>query len=67
MGIELKVTAKGQVTLKKSVLEHLGVKAGDSLSVSMRGNGRVELEPVRKRSGWSELAGILHAPRVRSR
>ena len=62
MTVELTVTAKGQVTLRKSVLEHLGVKPGDRLSVSMRGDGRVELERVRKTASISDLAGILYRP-----
>jgi AbrB family looped-hinge helix DNA binding protein len=62
MTIELTVTAKGQVTLRKSVLEHLGVKPGDRLSVSMRGDGRVELQPVVRKADISALRGILHRP-----
>jgi AbrB family looped-hinge helix DNA binding protein len=62
MTVELTVTSKGQVTLRKSVLEHLGVKPGDRLSVSMRDNGRVELGPVRNKTTIADLAGILHRP-----
>ena len=62
MTIELTVTAKGQVTLRKSVLQHLGVKSGDRLSVSMRGDGRVELGPVRTKTSIADLACILHRP-----
>jgi hypothetical protein len=29
MPLELTVTAKGQVTLRRGVLDHLGVKAGE--------------------------------------
>lgn len=35
MAIALTVTAKGQVTLKKDVLQHLGVRSGDKLSVDL--------------------------------
>jgi antitoxin PrlF len=31
----LTVTAKGQVTLKKSLLDHLGVKPGDRITVDL--------------------------------
>ena len=31
--VELTVTAKGQITLKKEVLRHLGVKPGDKVDV----------------------------------
>ena len=40
---ELTVTAKGQVTLRRAVLAHLGVEPGAKLSVSLLENGRIEL------------------------
>jgi hypothetical protein len=43
MALELTVTAKGQVTLRRAVLDHLGVTAGDKVSVSLLENGRIEL------------------------
>jgi AbrB family looped-hinge helix DNA binding protein len=39
----LTVTAKGQVTLKKDVLEHLGVQPGDKISVEKLPDGRIEV------------------------
>ena len=39
----LTVTAKGQVTLRKDVLEHLGVAPGDQISVEKLPNGKVEV------------------------
>ena len=41
--LELTVTAKGQVTLRKSVLRHLGVKPGDKIEIALLAGGRVEL------------------------
>lgn len=43
MSITLTITAKGQVTLKKEVLEHLGLRAGDQVNVNLLGPGRVAL------------------------
>ncbi len=43
----LTVTAKGQVTLRKDVLEHLGVRPGDKISVEMLPHGRVEVRAER--------------------
>ncbi|CDZ46788.1 Hypothetical protein NGAL_HAMBI1189_15840 [Neorhizobium galegae bv. officinalis] len=34
--VRLKVTAKGQVTLKKEVLDHLGIKPGDEIDVDLQ-------------------------------
>ena len=39
----LTVTAKGQVTLRKEVLEHLGVRPGDKIAVEMLPCGRVQV------------------------
>ena len=45
MAISLTVTAKGQITLQKEVLDHLGVRPGDQLSVDLLNNGRIRLRP----------------------
>lgn len=42
----LKVTAKGQVTLRKDLLEHLGVHPGDQISVEKLPDGRIEVRAV---------------------
>ncbi|MEI8395941.1 MAG: AbrB/MazE/SpoVT family DNA-binding domain-containing protein [Rhodospirillaceae bacterium] len=60
MGAMLTVTAKGQVTLKREVLEHLGVGPGDKLSVDVRPNGTMEVRPVRK--GFDSFIGSLWRP-----
>jgi bifunctional DNA-binding transcriptional regulator/antitoxin component of YhaV-PrlF toxin-antitoxin module len=39
----LTVTAKGQVTLKKDVLEHLGVRPGQKVNVEMLPDGQVAM------------------------
>lgn len=47
MSITLTVTAKGQITLRKEVLRHLGVQPGDKLAVDLLANGRMQLRPKR--------------------
>lgn len=39
----LTVTAKGQVTLRKDVLEHLGVTPGQKIDVTKLPDGRIEV------------------------
>lgn len=39
----LTVTAKGQVTLRKDLLEHLGVAPGDQINVAKLPDGRIEV------------------------
>ena len=45
MAITLVVTAKGQVTLRREVLQHLGVRPGDKLSVDLLNDHRIQLQP----------------------
>ena len=61
MGITLTVTAKGQVTLRKDVLQHLGIQPGDRLEVDLLPENRLQL---RAKSGKpiSRLYGILERP-----
>jgi AbrB family looped-hinge helix DNA binding protein len=40
----LKITSKGQVTLRKEILEHLGAGPGAQVSVEMLPDGRVEIK-----------------------
>jgi AbrB family looped-hinge helix DNA binding protein len=41
---QLTVTAKGQITLRKDILEHLGVRPGEKLAVDKLPDGRVQLK-----------------------
>lgn len=59
---ELTVTAKGQVTLRKDVLEHLGVRPGDKISVEKLPDGRVEVRSAKRTGHISEVFGILKRP-----
>ena len=61
MAITLTVTAKGQITLRKEVLTHLGVRPGDKLDVDLLADGRMQL---RSRRGTSAAAvfGMLARP-----
>jgi antitoxin PrlF len=43
MATTLTVTAKGQVTLRKEVLRHLGVIPGQKVEVDLLPNGRLEV------------------------
>lgn len=59
----LKVTAKGQVTLKKDVLKYLGIKPGDKVLLDLLPGGKATLqaEPPRKHD-ISEWFGMLYDP-----
>jgi bifunctional DNA-binding transcriptional regulator/antitoxin component of YhaV-PrlF toxin-antitoxin module len=55
----LTVTAKGQVTLRRDVLRHLGVEPGDKIDVEKLPNGRIEVRAVRPAGQISEAFGFL--------
>ena len=55
----LTVTEKGQVTLRKEVLRHLGVRPGDKIEVDMLPNGRIEARAARKEGHISDIFGMF--------
>ena len=58
MAIALTVTAKGQVTLRKEVLQHLGVRPGDKLSVDLLNDHRIALR-LKPGKPVSTIFGLL--------
>lgn len=55
----LTVTAKGQVTLKKELLQHLGVRPGQKVEVDALPGGQLALRASRRTGGWNDVFGIL--------
>ncbi|MEO9189984.1 MAG: AbrB/MazE/SpoVT family DNA-binding domain-containing protein [Acetobacteraceae bacterium] len=55
----LKVTAKGQVTLRKEVLDHLGVAPGDKIVVDFLPAGRAEVRAARSPASIDDFVGCL--------
>ncbi len=66
MTIELTITAKGQVTLRQAVLDHLGVRPGEKVSVALLRDGKVELAPAVAGHGLRNLRGRLSRPDQRT-
>lgn len=62
----LTVTSKGQVTLRKDILEHLGVRAGDKIAVEKLPNGRIEVRAPKSAGVISNLFGRLKRENGRS-
>ena len=58
----LTVTAKGQITLRKDLLEHLGVRPGDKIEVEKLPSGRVQVSSSRKTGKISDFFGCLKRP-----
>ena len=55
----LTVTSRGQVTLRKEVLQHLGVKPGDKIDVDLLPGNKVQVQAERPRKSWDEVFGML--------
>lgn len=55
----LTVTAKGQITLRKDILKHLGIDAGSRISVHKLPNGKIEVEAERPKGKISDAFGMF--------
>jgi len=55
----LTVTAKGQVTLRKDVLNHLGVRPGETVTVNKLPDGAIEVRAARPTGKISDAFGLL--------
>jgi AbrB family looped-hinge helix DNA binding protein len=55
----LTVTAKGQITLKKDLLDHLGVQPGQKLHVDKLPGGRIAVRPATPSGSLKALFGSL--------
>lgn len=58
----LTVTTKGQVTLRKDLLKHLGVEPGDKIAVDVLPDGRIEMKAARPAGKISDVFGMLKRP-----
>jgi AbrB family looped-hinge helix DNA binding protein len=53
------VTTRGQVTFRKDVLHHLGIKPGEKIEVDKLPNGRVALRAARPAGTIDGFIGLL--------
>lgn len=58
----LTVTAKGQITLKQDLLEHLGVGPGQKIDVEPLPNGRVVVKAAARNGTIADFIGCLSQP-----
>jgi len=58
--VALTLTAKNQLTLRKEVVKHLGLKPGDKVEAELRPDGRVELVAPKVKTGKiADAFGII--------
>ena len=55
----LTVTAKGQVTFRKGVLRHLGIKPGDKIELDLLPDGRGVIKAARPAGTITSFVGLL--------
>jgi AbrB family looped-hinge helix DNA binding protein len=55
----LTITAKGQVTLPKNLLKHLGIRPGEKITVAKLPGGRIEMSAARPAGKISDVFGLL--------
>lgn len=55
----LTITAKGQVTLRKDLLKHLGVRPGEKIAVDKLPDGRIEVRAARPTGKISDVFDFL--------
>ncbi len=55
----LTVTARGQVTFRKDVLQHLGIRPGEKIEVDKQPDGTVTLRAARPLGKIDSFLGLL--------
>ena len=55
-------TPQGHIKLGKEVLRHLGIEAGDRVSIDLLPDGTAMLTGVKVGAGVEKFFGILHDP-----
>ena len=55
----LSVTTRGQVTFRKEVLQHLGIKPGEKIELELLPSGRAVLKAARPAGSMTGFVGLL--------
>ncbi len=61
----LRLTRKGQLTLAKELLTHLGVQPGEKITVNKLPDGRIEVKAARPTGKISDVFDIFKGDRRR--
>jgi bifunctional DNA-binding transcriptional regulator/antitoxin component of YhaV-PrlF toxin-antitoxin module len=62
----LTVTSKGQVTLRRDLLNHLGVQPGEQITMDKLPDGRIEVKAARQTGRISDVFDLLKRENRRS-
>jgi len=59
MTTTLTVTARGQVTFRKEILQHLGISPGQKIALDKLPDGRIALKAAQPTGTFRDLDGLL--------
>ncbi len=59
--MELMLTARGQFTFNKSLMEHLGVSAGEKISIRKLPDGKIEIQAKKNKMSPQTLLTTLRS------
>jgi bifunctional DNA-binding transcriptional regulator/antitoxin component of YhaV-PrlF toxin-antitoxin module len=59
--MEMTLTARGQFTFNKSLMEHLGVKVGEKISIRKLPGGKIEIEALKNKIPPEALFATLRS------
>lgn len=62
---KLTITAKGQLTFRKDLLQHLGVNPGEKVVVEKLPGGRIEMKAEQSSGQISDVFGLLKRKRAK--
>ena len=54
-----KITAKGQVTLRRGLLDHIGARPGDRLKIVAMPDGHLDVTVEPKKGSWDAFFGSI--------
>jgi len=63
MSFDMTITARGQFTLNKGSMEHLGIRPGEKVSVSKEPDGTIRLSPAKNKTSVEEMLAVFEALR----
>jgi len=55
----VRTTSRGQVTLRKEIFRHVGIRPGEEMEIELLPGGEFRGRAVRKRGSISDFAGCL--------
>ncbi len=55
----LTVSARGRVTLPRAIMQRLGIRPGDNITLDLLPHGRAQLSAERPKGTWESVRGML--------